>query len=209
MIQEGVIKKVAPRCADPEGWTDAINSAILRFKLDMDADNTAAFLAQIAMESREFTTLQENLYYRADTLMKLWPEHFPTQVLADKYEMSPHALADYVYAGRYGNGDEGTGDGYKYRGRGLIMVTFKDNYRRVQQETGMQVIDCPDILCTKQGAALSAVLFWRDNRLQLNDPANADQFATISRRVNGGLTGEPQRLAYFQRARTVLGMTEV
>ena len=208
MIPEGAIKKVAPRCADPEAWTDALNTAILRYKVDMSANNTAAFLAQIAMESREFTTLQENLNYKADTLMRVWPEQFPTQILADQYAMSPHALADYVYAGKYGNGDEASGDGYKYRGRGLIMVTFKDNYRRVQMETAMQVVDCPDILCTKQGAALSAVLFWRDNHLQLRNPATADQFATISRRVNGSLTGEPQRLAYFQRARDVLGVTE-
>lgn len=208
-----VIRAVMPNCKDPFGWGLALADACARFKIDTP-DRQAAFLAQLAHESLELTRLEENLRYSPDRLMAVWPKRFPTVEIATKYANSPHALADFVYANRMGNGDEASGDGWKYRGRGPIMVTGKDWYRRLTAALGVPLLDCPDGLCTKAYGSLAAGYIWvsMDLNALADDLPNDDDLAdfdSISRRINGGKTGLDSRRKYWGRARRALGLKEV
>ena len=166
MITEDQLETFLPNMetGTREGWVAALNKAFEKYDMD-DPDAVAALLAQCAHESAEFTRLQENLNYSAERLMAVWPKRFPTLDVAAKYAHNPAALASYVYSGRGGNGDESSGDGWRYRGRGLLQITFKNNYLAVQQQTRLPVVVCPDMLCTKDGAAAAAVTFWQANHL--------------------------------------------
>lgn len=208
-----VISTVMPNCKDPLGWGLSFIDACARFKIDTP-DRQAAFIAQVAHESLELTRLEENLRYSPDRLMAVWPNRFPTVEIATKYANNSHGLADFVYANRMGNGDEASGDGWKYRGRGPIMVTGKDWYRRLAVALDAPLVDCPDGLCTKPLGALSAAYIWMSMDLNTladdlpNDDDLAD-FVSISRRINGGTTGMDSRRKYWKRARAALGLKEV
>ncbi|MGE0803595.1 MAG: glycoside hydrolase family 19 protein, partial [Lautropia sp.] len=179
-----------------------------------DPDAVAVFLAQIAVESMEMNRLDENLNYSAERLMAVWPKRFPTLALAEPFARNPQALANSVYASRMGNGPPQSGDGWKYRGRGLKMVTGKDNYRATGDALGMPLLDEPDLLCEKRAAAQSAAYFWFSRPHNLNaiaddlpdDDDDAD-FATVTKIINGGHTGLAQRRVYWTRARKALGLT--
>lgn len=202
--------QIAPK-AD-YNWTSFLNLAMGKFGIADNAERAAMFLAQCAFESREFSSLQENLSYGPERLMQVWPKRFPTLEFAQKYAHSSHALADYVYANRGGNGDEASGDGYRYRGRGLIQLTFRDNYVAYGKAIANPLIaTCPDMLCTKEQACLSAAWFWSQHELNfLADDHPGDEqaadFATITRAINGGTTGLAGRQNYLTRARYALGV---
>lgn len=212
MITVEQLKAIVPACANPEGWIDSLNAAMAQFGIDKDADFVAAFLAQVAVESGDLNRLDENLNYTAERLMAVWPKRFPSLVVAAPYARNPHGLANFVYANRLGNGDAASGDGWSYRGRGLIQITGKNNYTALSQALkDPSVAACPNVLCTKKYAALSAAWFWIQNpkidELADNTP-NDDQesdFVSITRLVNGGTTGLQQRRIYWQRAKTALG----
>lgn len=211
VITSEQLKLIAPK-ADPK-WVDALNFAMYKFGIGDNVERVSMFLAQCAYESAEFSRLQENLNYSADRLMAVWPKRFPTQEVADKYAHNPHALADFVYANRGGNGDEASGDGYKYRGRGLIQLTFRDHYVAFAKAIGNPLIPtCPDMLCTKEQASLSAAWFWNTNELNFladdhpGDDQNRD-FVNISRAVNGGTVGAAGRQKYLQSAQYALGIS--
>lgn len=208
----GIIKQVMPNCKDPAGWAPHLHSAMARFGISGDKDVVAAFLAQIAVESAELNRLDENLNYSAERLMAVWPKRFPTLAVANQYARKPHALADFVYANRLGNGSVESGDGYRYRGRGLKQITGKDNYRRCGIALGVDLLANPDYLLTKKGAADSAAWFWsQDKRLSqlavdLPDDDDEEDFKTITKIINGGTTGLEQRRVYWRRARQALGL---
>lgn len=207
MITAAQLKAVMPNCQNPEGWEAPLNCALGRISSDLDS--VAAFLAQIAVESAELTRLTENLNYKPDRLVAVWPSRFPTVAAATPYAGNPHALANHVYANRLGNGDEASGDGWEFRGRGLIMVTFRGNYEKLQKELGFPLVSCPDILCTKGPAALAAAQFWNDNKLNfLGDTGTEPDFVTMTRRINGGTTGLALREKYWTAFRQVLGETK-
>lgn len=181
-----------PRC-DAGQWIDPLNAAMNRFEINTPT-RMAAFLAQLAHESTETTRLTEGLFYsRAEHLCAVWPKRFPTLASATPYVKNPQALANNVYANRGGNGDELSGDGWHYRGRGLFQLTFKDNYRLVGDALNLPLLADPDRVTTPEVAALTAANFWQ--RLGLNALAdhqpgdgNVKDFEKISIRINGGWT---------------------
>lgn len=164
----------------------------------------AAFLAQCAHESREFTLTEENLNYSADRLLKVFPKYFKSLEQATLYARNPRAIASYVYANRMGNGPESSGDGYRYRGRGYIQLTGHDNYMQFAAATATDALNQPSLVSDTDGAALSAGWFWSKN--SLNQLADKEDMMTITRRINGGLNGLQERMAYYHAARQALGI---
>jgi putative chitinase len=143
------------------------------------------FLAQIAHES-DFIPRTENLNYSAEGLVKTWPGRFRTIVEAAPYARHPEKIANKVYASRYGNGNEASGDGWRFRGRGWCQLTFRANYER------FGFADNPDALLTMDGAAKAAAMYWIDK--DINTHADRDDIATVTQKVNGGTVGFADRL---------------
>lgn len=199
MISPSQLIAIAPRCPNPAAWAEALSGAMLKYGISDSDEDMAEFVAQCAHESQELNRLQENLNYKSEQLMKVWPKKFPTLELANKYAANPHALANYVYANRFGNGDEASGDGWKFRGMGLIQVTFQYNYQVLGKALGLPLLDAPEILQTKQPAADSAALFWKAHGL--NALASDGDFLSVTRAINPGLVGLTDRQAYLTRAR--------
>lgn len=160
------------------------------------------FLAQLCHESANFTILKENLNYSANGLQKTFSKYFPTQDLALKYERNPKAIASRVYGSRMGNGDESTGEGYTYRGRGFIMITGKDMYKQVGLALGIDLISNPDLLLDYKYSALAAAYFW-DSR-KLNSFADSDNIKEITRKINGGYNGLEDRIKHYNHIKNIL-----
>lgn len=203
------LAKILPGCRNPMMWAPLLNSAMARFGIAADRDFVCAFIAQVAVESAQLNTLIENLNYSAEGLMKTWPKRFPTLEFAQKYHRRPLDIANYVYANRLGNGDVASGDGWEYRGRGLIQTTGKDNTLRALAELGLPA-DQHTKLETPEYAALSAGAYWaRKPQLSaLADDLPTDNdvadFFSITRLVNGGLIGITERREFWERAKAVL-----
>ena len=201
------LKIIMPKC-NTDQWLNALNQAMTKFEINTSA-RIAAFLAQVAHESSETTTLSENLNYSAVRLTQVWPQRFPSVVLAQAYAKNPEKLANFVYAGRGGNGNSASGDGWRYRGRGLFQLTTKDNYRLAGQALSLPLVDKPDLLLLPEVAALTAAQFWQ--RLGLNVLADHQigdndekDFEKISIKINGGKVGLAERKRYWQLAKKVL-----
>lgn len=161
----------------------------------------AAFIGQCAHESANFTKLEESLNYSPERLMKVWPSRFPDMTTAVKYAHQPQLLANKVYAGRMGNTQEN--DGYNYRGRGLIQVTGREAYDHCGKAIGVDLINSPQLLANPNLAAMSAGWFW--NKKGLNTLADAKDYETMTKRINGGLNGLDDRKAKIAKALSVLG----
>jgi putative chitinase len=153
-------------------------------------------LSQLAHESAGFTATSENLYYRAEALSRVWPSRFPPGV-AESYAMQPEKIANKAYCDRMGNGDEASGDGWKYRGKGLIQLTGKDNYQRFSDATGVDAVGNPELLAEPEMAALSAGWFWASNGL--NALADAKDVVGMTKRINGGTHGLDDRQAKYAK----------
>jgi len=162
----------------------------------------AAFLAQTAHESASFTAVKENLNYSAIGLRKIFPKYFPTDELAAQYARQPWKIANRVYANRMGNGDEASGDGWKYRGRGLIQLTGKNNYVSCGTDIGKDLTADPLWLESPEGAVKSALWYWNKN--SLNTYADAEDIRGMTKRINGGYHGLDDRLQKYERAKQVL-----
>jgi putative chitinase len=191
-------------------WTAALNGCMEACAIETP-QRQAAFLAQVLVESSELRHLQEALGYTPQRLRQVWPQRFPTDDVARRYSHNPTALANYIYANRMGNGDEASGDGWRYRGRGLIQLTGRDNYAAFAGATRVDALANPDLVLEPQGAALSAAWFWQSKGLnELADKAAGDQadaqFVLITRRINGGTVGLDERRAYWLRTRRALGL---
>ena len=167
----------------------------------------AAFLAQIAHESQDFTRVVENLNYSAQGLANTWPSRFAVDpkakiktpnALAKSLHRRPEAIANSVYASRMGNGPESSGDGWAHRGAGLKQLTGKDNHRAFGEAVGIPLEQVPAYLQTPEGAALSACWFWKVNKL--GALADRGDFEGLTRKVNGGTIGLKERYAYLKRA---------
>ncbi len=159
----------------------------------------AHFLAQCGHESGGFRATQENLNYSAKGLMGIFKKYFPTEALANAYQRNPQKIANRVYANRMANGDEASGDGYKFRGRGYIQLTGKDNYTQFGKAIGENITSNPDVVSGKY-ALLSAAWFWSKNGLnKLADGGASDAVVTsITKRVNGGTIGLADRIKHFK-----------
>ena len=183
-------------------WCDVLN--VLMPKYDIDSpQRIAAFIAQCSHESGHFEKLIENLNYGAKGLVMTWPKRFTSPELANKYARQPEMIANYVYANRLGNGDELSGDGWKYRGRGLIQLTGKYNYQKFADTVGMDLEQVTRYLETKQGAAEAACLFWKNNKL--NSYADVGDIRGMTKVINGGYIGLPEREENYKKALNILG----
>jgi putative chitinase len=164
----------------------------------------AHFVAQCAHESGGFKFIKENLNYSAQGLMGTFRKYFPTVESAKPYERKPEMIANKVYANRMGNGDEASGDGWRYCGRGLIQLTGKDNYTFFAGSLGIPVEEAADYLATFEGAAQSACFFWEQNNL--NRFADANDVKGLTRAINGGQIGLEDRIKHTNHALHVMGI---
>lgn len=204
MITEENLAYIMPRSTQRSLWISELNKTMEQFKINTFR-RQAAFLAQIATESAELTHLIENLNYRAERLMTVWPKRFTSLTFAQQYAGNPPKLANYVYADRNGNGNEASGDGYRYRGRGLIQLTGKANYNELSVKTGIDYLNNPDLLSQPEGACRSAAYFWSSHGLNLlADNDTEKTFVAITKIINGGLTAYQERKKYWLKAKQVI-----
>jgi putative chitinase len=197
------LAQIIPGNPSVDQWCDALNKLLPKYNIDTP-QRAAAFLAQCAHESGSFKFLKENLNYGAPGLMATFKKYFPTQELANDYARQPERIANRVYADRMGNGNEASGDGWRYRGRGLIQLTGRNNYTLFANSIEMPLEGAPEYLETFDGAVEGACWFWNTNKL--NQWADAGDIDTMTRRINGGLHGIDDRCARYANALTVLGV---
>ena len=146
----------------------------------------AHFFAQIHHESN-LKPVEENLNYSVSSLRKVFSKYFPTDYLAKEYARQPEKIANKVYASRMGNSDEKSGDGWKYRGRGFIQITGKDNYKGLKKDLKIDYVNNPNFLLTEADSMVAAVWYWTKNNL--NKYADQDDIKNVTRRINGGYNG--------------------
>jgi putative chitinase len=182
-------------------WYEALVQLLPDYEIDTP-QRVAAFIAQCAHESGGFRMLKENLNYRAVTLRKIFPKYFPTDALAEQYAGKPELIANKVYGNRMGNGDEASGDGFRYCGRGLIQLTGKNNYTAFAESIETPVEEIPEFLGTFEGAVQSACWFWESNNL--NQWADKGDILTLTKRINGGTIGLEDRIKHYEHALHVL-----
>jgi len=163
------------------------------------------FLAQIAHESGNFQFVAENLNYSADSLLKVFPKYFKDKATADLYARKPEMIGSRVYANRMGNGDEASKEGFKFRGRGYIQLTGKDNYKAFSTFIGEDCVANPDLVSTKYPMD-SAIWFFDKNKLWdiCDKGAGEDIVTLVTKRVNGGTHGLPDRLSKFKTFNSLL-----
>ena len=183
-------------------WLEPLEKTFAKYDINTPK-RQAAFIGQCAHESNNFKTLEENLNYSPERLMAVWPSRFPDLATAMKYAHDPIKLANKVYANRMGNGSEESGDGAKYHGRGLIQLTGKELYGNCGSGIGVDLLSNPGLLGTPEYAALSAGWFW--NKKGLNALADAQDYETMTKRINGGTLGLDDRKAKIAKALSVLG----
>ncbi|PAA01282.1 glycoside hydrolase family 19 protein [Pseudomonas fragi] len=179
-------------------FAPALNTAMSRYQI-VGTKRIAAFIAQVGHESSHLVRLVENLNYSADALRKTWPSRFNAE-LATTVARKPEQIANIAYGNRMGNTTPG--DGWKYRGRGLIQITGKNNYRACGEALGLDLIAQPELLEEPQHACMSAAWFWATNGL--NTLADAGKFDAITQRINGGQNGATDRQALYAKALKVL-----
>jgi putative chitinase len=184
-----------------EQWADALNATFERFDISTPT-RQAAFIGQCGHECGNFRVLEENLNYRAETLMKLWSKRFPTIEIANQYAKNPKKIANMVYSNRMGNRDENSGDGYRFRGRGCIQLTGSANYFHAGQSCGVDFVMEPDLVATPQYAALTAGWFWDTHKL--NQFADVRDYKTMTKKINGGFIGLDDRIKHINEALQVL-----
>jgi putative chitinase len=184
-----------------EAWLEPLNAATAEFAIDTPA-RIAAFLAQVGHESTDLTRLEEKLGYSAGRMMAVWPGRFPRLEVALPYAHNPRALAEHVYGGRLGNAAEGSGDGYKYRGRGPLQLTGRDAYALCAKALALPLLDDPDQILEPAPGARSAGWVWQWKGL--NPLADAGQMGQITRRINGGTMGIEDRLGRWERTKELL-----
>ena len=199
-----VLRAVAPHLTDDERavWVDALIGPLR--KAGIAAPRClAAFLGQCAVESGGFRDLEEDLSYSAARLCQVWPSRFPNAETAESCARRPESLANRVYANRMGNGDDASGDGWRFRGRGLIQLTGRTAYEQFAKAMTMTLDQAVEHAATQDGAAGSAVWFWSAH--QLNSLANTWSLDLITRKINGGTTGAAERTRLCEAALHAIG----
>jgi putative chitinase len=199
------LKQLLPKNPYVDHWYDALSQLLPDYEINTP-QRIAAFIAQCAHESGGFTALKENLNYKAITLRKIFGKYFPNDEVANHYASLPNkqeAIANKVYANRMGNGDEASGDGFRYCGRGLIQLTGKDNYSWFAASLNITPDEASEYLQTFEGAAQSACWFWETNNL--NKFADAGDIKGMTKVINGGYIGLDDRIAHYEHAKHILG----
>lgn len=198
IVSSGPLKLDKLKGHIPDAVIQMIPDTAAKFQINTPL-RLAHFLAQCGHESGGFKATQENLNYSAKGLMGIFKKYFPTEALANAYQRNPQKIANKVYANRMANGDEASGDGFKFRGRGYIQLTGKANYTAFGKAIGEDVVSNPDVVSGKY-ALLSAAWFWSNNGLnKLADGGSTDAVVTtITKRVNGGTIGLADRIKHFK-----------
>jgi putative chitinase len=188
----------------PDAVLPMIQAAVSKFELNTPV-RLAHFLAQCGHESGGFRATRENLNYSAEGLTKIFPKYFPTVQVATPFAKQPEKIANKVYANRMGNGDEASGEGFKFRGRGFIQLTGKDNYKALGAAIQQDLVANPDLVAS-QFPMLSAAWFFHKNGLhRIADEGTTDIVVTkITKRVNGGTIGLADRIKHFREYHSVL-----
>lgn len=202
MVTIQQLRQLIPGNKYVENWHHALEQLLPDYDINTPK-RIAAFLAQCAHESGNFVFLKENLNYKAAGLRRVFPKYFPTDAIAAQYEKKPEKIANRVYAGRMGNGDESSGDGFRFCGRGLIQLTGRTNYQNFADSLEMNINDVPDYLQTFEGAAQSACWFWETNNL--NKFADVGDIKGMTRVINGGYIGLEDRIHHYEAALHILG----
>lgn len=200
------LAQILPKNPYRDHWLQALNQILPEYEIDTPL-RVSHFLAQTAHESGGYLFLQENLNYRAATLRKVFPKYFPNDDIANQYANKPNkqqAIANRVYANRMGNGDEASGDGYRYCGRGLIQLTGKSNYQNFADSIETPVEEITEYLQTFEGALQSACWFWEANNL--NRFCDADDVKGLTKAINGGYIGLDDRLKHTEHIKHILGV---
>ena len=196
------LKEMIPKNPYVDQWFEAIYEILPEYEITTP-QRVAAFLAQCAHESGGFVFLKENLNYKAASLRRVFPKYFPDDAIAAQYAGKGEMIANRVYANRMGNGDEASGDGFRYCGRGLIQLTGKNNYTFFAGSLDIPVEEASEYLQTFEGAVQSACFFWEQNKL--NQWADAGDILTLTKRINGGNIGLADRKAKIDKVRSILG----
>jgi putative chitinase len=179
-----------------DGLVDGLLKTMDKYEISDNDYRIAMFLAQVAHESGGFKYMVESINMSAKRIRQVWPSRFPTEESAMPYANNPQKLANKVYASRMGNGDEASGDGYRYRGRGLIQVTGKSNYTSFARSQNIALQDVISYLETDEGASESAGWFW--NSRNLNPLADIEDVEKVSRKINGGTVGLEDRILLYE-----------
>ena len=189
-----------------EEWVDALNETFDRFQIDTPM-RQASFIGQTSHECANFRVLEENLNYRAATLLKLFPRtprrawgFTPEEAAA--YERQPKKIANRIYGNRMNNRDEASGDGFRFRGRGCIQLTGSANYHHAGKALGVDFIMEPDLVATPKYAAMTAGWFW--NTHKINQFADVQDWVTMTKRINGGTIGLDDRIKHIMQALQIL-----
>jgi len=184
-----------------EKYVEYMNDVLSFYEIN-NPQRISMFLAQVGHESGGLRTIKENLNYSADGLKRVFPKYFRTVNPAD-YAKQPEKIANRVYASRMGNGDEASGDGFRYCGRGLIQLTGKSNYMAFAQDMNMSLEEATEWLKDEEGATWSAGWFW-DSR-ELNQWADKGDILTVTKKINGGTIGLEDRKAHYAAALEIFG----
>lgn len=206
MITQEQLKQLLPKNPYISHWHKALEQLLPDYEINTP-QRMAAFIAQCAHESGGFVFLTENLNYRWQSLRKVFPKYFPDDAIAQDYanrSNKQEAIANRVYASRMGNGPEESGDGWKFRGRGLIQLTGRHNYTWFAASLEISPEEATEYLTTFEGAAQSACWFWENNKL--NQWADKGDILTLTKRINGGTIGLDDRIKHYEHALHVLGV---
>ena len=191
-----VLKRCVPTNPDHVALYQALVMVLPKYEITT-RERLAAFLSQCGHESVDFKILRENLNYSADALQRVFKKHFPTLALAQQYARQPEKIANRVYANRMGNGSEESGDGWKFRGRGAIQLTGRNNYMSFADSLGITADEAVAYCETLQGAIESACWYWDTN--SLNKIADTEDLTLLTRRINGGTHGLEDRVNRYKR----------
>lgn len=177
-------------------WFSILEETLPKYQI-ITPERVSAWLAQCGHESANFTALQENLNYSAKGLRTIFGKYFLTEDAANEYQRNPQKIANRVYGNRMGNGNESSGEGWKFRGRGLIQLTGKDTYRMCSKALyGSEILlENPDLLCDPDGAVRSACWFW--NSKKINEDADKEDHVAITKKINGGTHGLDDRISRY------------
>jgi putative chitinase len=215
LIAAGIKRDVAER------WLPHVKNALERFEITSPRQ-VAAWLAQTAHESAGYTALVENLNYSADTMAVVWPTRFAElgpnkkpkkdakgkntpNKFAQALHRKPEMIANAVYSNRMGNGNIESGEGFKYRGRGLKQLTGKDNHRACSEGLGVDLVANPDMLLEPQYASLSAAWFWSKNKC--GPLADSGDFVALTKRINGGTIGLEDRQKRYKAVLSAMNVS--
>ena len=200
-FREDQVQRILHNNPHYSSWYQALCEVLPKYEITT-VPRVAMFMAQCGHESGNFTALKENLNYQPHSLTAIWPKRFPPDVAA-QYAHNQEAIANRAYANRMGNGDEASGDGWKFCGRGLIQLTGRTNYTWFAASLGITPEEAEEYLQTFEGAAQSACWFWETNNL--NQFADSEDFITMTKRINGGTLGLDDRKAHYERIKRILG----